>query len=68
GVDFWANPDLVATPKYAALTAGFFWSTHGLNALADNLDYEKMTKKINGGLIGLEDRKKHIQEAIAVIA
>lgn len=68
GVDFWAEPELVATPKYAALTAGWFWSTHGLNALADNLDYEKMTKKINGGLIGLEDRKKHIQEAIAVLA
>lgn len=68
GVDFWADPDLVATPKYAALTAGFFWSTHGLNAIADNLDYEKMTKKINGGLIGLEDRKKHIQDAISVLA
>jgi putative chitinase len=68
GVDFWANPDLVATPKYAALTAGFFWSTHGLNELAENLDYERMTKKINGGLIGLEDRKKHIQQALAVLA
>ena len=68
GVDFWANPDLVATPKYAALTAGFFWSTHNLNALADSLDYEKMTKKINGGLIGLEDRKKHIKEALAALS
>ncbi len=68
GVDFIMNPELVATPKYAALTAGFFWSTHGLNELAENLDYERMTKKINGGLIGLEDRKKHIQQALAVLA
>lgn len=68
GVDFVANPDLVGTPKYAALSGGWFWSTHSLNSPADALDYNKVTKIINGGLIGLEDRKNHVQQALAVLA
>ena len=50
GVDFWADPDLVATPQYA-----------------DSQDYKTMTKKINGGFIGLEDRIKHINHALSVL-
>ncbi len=56
GVDLVANPDLVATPEYAALTAGWFWSANGLNALADAKDLLGMTKKVNGGTIGIEHR------------
>ena len=67
GVDFVANPDLVSTPKYAALTGGWFWSTHNLNAPADALDYIKCTKIINGGTIGLDDRIKHVQQALSVL-
>ena len=67
GVDFVMQPDLVAMPKYAALTAGFFWNTHKLNAYADSQDYVTMTKRINGGTIGLEDRKAHIAQALAVL-
>ena len=67
GEDFVMQPDLVATPQYAALTAGFFWSTHKLNQYADSRDYKTMTKKINGGFIGLEDRIKHINHAIEVL-
>jgi len=68
GVDFVLNPDLVATPKFAALTAGWFWSTHNCNPPADALDYTKVTKIINGGTIGLDDRIKHVQQALAVLA
>jgi len=68
GVDFVMDPDSVATPKFAALTAGWFWSTHNLNAPADALDYTKVTKIINGGTIGLDDRIKHVQMALAVLA
>jgi putative chitinase len=67
GEDFVMNPDLVATPTYAALTAGFFWDTHKLNQYADSRDYRTMTKKINGGFIGLDDRIKHINHAIEVL-
>ena len=67
GEDFVMNPDLVATPMYAALTAGFFWQTHKLNQYADSQDYKTMTKKINGGFIGLADREKHIAHALSVL-
>jgi putative chitinase len=66
GVDFWADPDLVATPKYAALTAGWFWSTHNCNQLAAAQDWNGLTKKINGGTIGLQDRIHHTQMAMGV--
>ena len=67
GEDFVMNPDLVSTPKYAALTAGFFWNTHKLNQYADTRDFTMMTKKINGGTIGLNDRIKHINHALEVL-
>jgi putative chitinase len=67
GVDFVSEPDLVATPKFASLTAGWFWSTHNCNAPSDALDYTKVTKIINGGTIGLDDRIKHVQQALAVL-
>jgi putative chitinase len=67
GIDFWADPDLVATPKYAALTAGWFWDTHKLNALADARDWTKMTKIINGGTIGLDHRIAAINQAIGIL-
>jgi putative chitinase len=60
GVDLVNEPDLLATPEYAALSAGWFWNKKGLNALADNMDIETMTKRINGGTIGLDDRKAKI--------
>jgi putative chitinase len=67
GVDLIMEPDLLATPKYAALSAGYFWETHKLNELADLRDFTKMTKKINGGTIGLDDRIKHINHAFDVL-
>jgi putative chitinase len=68
GEDFVMNPDLVATPKYAAMTAGWFWSTHKLNQYADTRDFLMMTKKINGGTIGLDDRIKHINHALDILS
>jgi putative chitinase len=67
GVDFIMEPELVATPMYAALTAGWFWNTHRLNQYADSMDYLTMTKRINGGTIGLQDRIKHINHALEVL-
>jgi putative chitinase len=53
---------------YAALTAGWFWDVQKLNQYADSRDYKTMTKKINGGYIGLADREKHINEALSVMS
>jgi putative chitinase len=66
-VDLIMQPELVATPQYAALTAGWFWDVQKLNQYADNQDYRTMTKKINGGFIGLDDRIKHINHALSVL-
>ena len=66
-MDLLSNPGLLTDPKYAALSAGWFWNKKGLNALADSGDYETMTKRINGGLIGLDDRKAKITKAISVL-
>jgi putative chitinase len=68
GVDLLGNPDWLATPKYAALSAGWFWRKRGLNELADAGDIATMTKRINGGNIGLEDRKAKINKAFDAIA
>lgn len=67
GVDFVGNPTLLIEPKYAALSAGWFWRKRDLNGLADSGDFETMTKRINGGLIGLEDRKAKIAKALSIL-
>ena len=66
GVDFVMQPDLVATPLYAVMTAGWFWSTHGCNPLAESANWVGLTKKINGGTIGLDDRVSHTSLALNV--
>jgi putative chitinase len=66
-VDLVGNPDWLSDPKYATLSAGWFWNKKGLNSLADASDIETMTKRINGGLIGLDDRKAKIAKALSVL-
>ena len=65
--DLLADPTLLLDPRYAALSAAWFWNKKGLNSLADAQDYETMTKRINGGLIGLDDRKAKIAKALSVL-
>jgi putative chitinase len=67
GIDLIMEPDLVATPQYAALTAGHFWNTQKLNSIAESGNNLALTKKINGGTIGLDDRIKHTNHALAVL-
>lgn len=68
--DIVANPDLVAT-KYPLLSAAWFWNSRGLNAIADkgasDVEVTGITKKVNGGTIGLEDRIKHFKEFYALL-
>jgi len=52
----------LSTPSGAIESAAWFWHKNGLNTLADKDDVTAVTKKINGGTIGLEDRKKHTNE------
>jgi putative chitinase len=65
GEDIVANPDVVSG-KYALLSAAWFWSNNGLNKLADGGSADTVittiTKRVNGGTIGLPDRIKHFKE------
>ncbi len=57
GLDLVNNPDLLLEPMPAARSAGWFWKANNLSAFADAGDIKGMTKKINGGYIGLEARQ-----------
>ncbi len=67
GRDLVAEPDLVADNPYAVLSAGWFWDTRKLNQWADKKDVKTVTKRINGGTIGLEDRTHHFEHMIEVL-
>jgi putative chitinase len=67
GVDLVGNPDWLLDPKYAALSAGWFWNKHGLNELADAQEHGIITKRINGGTLGLDDRILKTTKALSVL-
>ena len=67
GMNLITNPELLLQPKGAVLSAGWFWNKHGLNDLADSRDYETMTKRINGGTLGLDDRIAKINKALEIL-
>lgn len=67
-IDFVSNPDAVATPEGAAISAAVFWEKHNLNRHVDNNDFVGLTKLINGGTIGLEDRMARYEHAMSVLA
>jgi putative chitinase len=60
-------PEYLATFEGAAQSACWFWETNGLNKFADADDILNMTKRINGGTIGLQDRIKHYKHALHVL-
>ena len=62
------NPDMLLDPEYALHSACWFWWKNDLNKFADTADLVTMTKRINGGTIGLEDRIKHYNEAMEIFA
>jgi predicted chitinase len=67
GLDLINNPMLITLPENAFRSAGWFWDTRGLNALADGRLFKAITKKINGGFNGLADRQKYYDRALRVI-
>jgi putative chitinase len=68
--DILGNPDLVAT-KYPLLSAAWFFHKNGLNAIsdkgADDATVTSVTKRVNGGTIGLPDRIKHFKEYYSLL-
>jgi putative chitinase len=67
-MDFDEATEWLSTDEGAVWSAGWFWDSRELNQWADKGDVLTVTKKINGGTIGLEDRKHHYEAALEVFA
>lgn len=68
GVDLENNPELAERPDIGAKTAALFWVENGLNELADRDNVKHVTRRINGGYNGLEDRIAKLKRAKRVLA
>ena len=67
GLDLINNPTIAATKEVGFRIAGQFWSLNGLNQLADQQDFKQITKRINGGYNGLDDRTMYYNRAKKVL-
>ena len=66
--DFEEFPEYLETPPFAALSAAWYWFEHGLNELADRGEFEKITRRINGGFNGYADRLALYNKAMKALA
>lgn len=66
--DFEAQPERLKEPKWAALSACDYWDRTGCNALADADDFEGVTRRINGGMTGIDDRRRRWEVAKQALA
>ena len=67
GLDLIADPGMLERPDLACRSAAWFWQTHGLNELADKGDFKLITKRINGGYNGYQDRLAFYERAQEVL-
>ncbi|RVD80048.1 glycoside hydrolase family 19 protein [Pseudomonas koreensis] len=68
GLNLITHPELLELPQHAAMSAAWFWKQNGLNDLADQDQFNTITRRINGGLNGLADRMALWEKARAVLA
>ncbi len=67
GVDFVGSPALMELPVYAARVSTWWWKVNKMNAVADTRDIRKITRRVNGGLNGLEAREEYYARALAAL-
>lgn len=67
GADVVANPDLLLGYRFAAMSAAAWWKNNGLNELADSDDFIRITRIINGGTNGLDDRKSRLSKSKGIL-
>ena len=67
GVDLITSPELLELPQHATMSAAWFWSVRGLNTLADQGQFVKITRRINGGINGQDDRQALYEKALKVL-
>lgn len=68
GLPVVANPDLLAQPDSAAQAAAFFWKSNNINVPADADDITAVTRIVNGGTLGLDERRKWLEQARTIWA
>lgn len=68
GKDLEANPDYVATPEGAILSAAWYFKSHGLNELADSWNLDEVTRRINAAKLGLAERKAFSEQALKALS
>lgn len=67
GANVVANPDLLLDYRFAAMSAAAWWKNNGLNELADSDDVIRITRIINGGTNGLDDRKSRLSKSKGIL-
>lgn len=67
GVDLLLEPELLEEPDYAVESACWFWRSNRLNTYADSGDFAALTRRVNGGLTGLSDRRAYWARAKAAL-
>lgn len=67
GFDVVRQPELLAKPVGAIRSSMWFWKSNGLNELADRDEFTAITKRVNGGTNGIEDRRKYLARAKKVL-
>lgn len=65
--DFEQDPEKLTLPKWASLSAADFWAEHACNELADIPDFEAVTRRVNGGLNGWEQRLDYYNRALVIL-
>ena len=68
GLDLITQPELLEKPQHACMSAAWFWATKGLSTLADAGQFDKITRRINGGQNGAADRQALHARALKVLA
>ncbi len=68
GVDLENHPELASTLPVAFRIAGWYWTTHKLNVLADQGSFDAISYRVNGGWNGKESRRKYYDMALSVLA
>ena len=68
GLDLIKQPELLEKPQHACMSAAWFWAPRGLNTLADAGQFDKITRRINGGQNGAADRQALYARALKVLA
>jgi putative chitinase len=66
--DFVENPDALLDPRWGSAAAAAYWYDHALNELADAGEFDRITRRINGGSMGSEDRRSRYERAKRALA